>query len=83
MFGGLLEVSATQGHGRNWMVHLKDNISAFRISYQGWRKAAVQMAGRWFRRVEEGTESFMWKLHDAGSCRAAGAERYINAAATP
>ena len=37
------------------MVHLKEDISAFGIKFEGWRKAA-QKAGIWFRRVEEGAQ---------------------------
>ena len=29
------------------MAHLKKDMSAFRIMFEGWRKAA-QKAGRWF-----------------------------------
>ena len=62
------------------MVHLKEDMSAFAMKLEGWRKAA-QKAGRWFRRVEEEAESFVWKRHDAERCKAA--ERHAKAAAAP
>ena len=62
------------------MVHLKEDMSAFGMKFEGWRKAA-QKAGRWSRPVEEGAESFMRSWHDAERCRAA--ERHAKAAAVP
>ena len=50
------------------------------MKFGGWRKDA-QKAGRWFRRVEEGAESFMRKWHDTERCRAA--ERHEKTAAAP
>ena len=41
------------GQEKDWMVHLKEDMSAFGMKFEGWRKNA-QQAGRWFRRVEEG-----------------------------
>ena len=41
------------GQEKDWMVHLKEDMSAFGMNFEGWRKAA-QKVGRWFRRVEEG-----------------------------
>ena len=70
----------SRGQEKDWMVHLKEDMSAFGIKFEGLRKAA-QKAGRWFRRVEEGAESFMRQWHDAESCRAA--ERHAKAAAAP
>ena len=51
------------GQEQDWMVHLKEDMSAFGIKLEGWRKNA-QATGRWFRRVQEGAESFMRKWHD-------------------
>ena len=68
------------GQEKDWMVHLKEDMSAFGTKLEWWRKDA-QKAGRWFRRVEEGAESFMWKWHDTERCRAA--ERHAKAAAAP
>ena len=48
------------GQEMGWMVHLKEDLSAFGMKFEGWRKAA-QKAGRCFRRVEEGAESCMRK----------------------
>ena len=62
------------------MVHLKENMSALGMKFEGWRKAA-QKAGRWSRRVEEEAESFTRKWHDAERCRVA--ERHAKAAAVP
>ena len=43
---------------KDWMAHLKEDMSVFGMKFEGWRKAA-QKAGRWFWRVEEGAELFM------------------------
>ena len=59
------------GQEKDWMVHLKKDMSVLGTKFEGWRKNA-QKAGRWFRRVEEGAESFiMRKWHDAQRYRAA------------
>ena len=68
------------GQEKDWMVHVKEDISAFEMKFEGWRKD-VQKAGRWFRQVEEGAESFMRKSHGAERCRAAA--RHAKAAAAP
>ena len=52
------------GQEKDEMVHLKEDMSAFGMKFEGWRNAAHK-AGRWFRRIEEGAESFMRKRHDA------------------
>ena len=81
MFGELVGGKGfSGGQEKDWMVCLEEDMSAFGIMFEGWRKAS-QKAGRWFRRVEEGAESFMRKLHDAEICRAA--ERHPKAAAAP
>ena len=68
------------GQEKDWLVHLKEDMSVFGVKFEGWRKAA-QKAGRWFRRVEKGAESFMRKRHDAERCKAA--ERHAKAKAAP
>ena len=68
------------GHEKDWLVHLKEEMSVFGMKFEGWRKA-VQTAGRWFRRVEEGAELFMRKRHEAERRRAA--EQHAKAAAAP
>ena len=71
MFGELVGgKDYSGGEEADWMVHLKEDVSAIGMKFEGWRKAA-QKAGKWFRRVEEGAESFMRKWHDAESCRTA------------
>ena len=59
-------------------MRLAEDMSALAIKFEEWPKAA-QNACRWFRRVEEGEESFMRKWHDAERCRTA--ERHAKAAA--
>ena len=45
MFG---EARATQGgQEKDWMDHLKEDMSVFGIKFEAWRNAA-QKAGRWF-----------------------------------
>ena len=39
------------GQEKDWMDHLKEDMSVFGMKFEGWRKAA-QKVGRWFRRVE-------------------------------
>ena len=58
------------GQERDWLVHLKEDMSVFGMKFEGWRKAA-QKAGRWSRRVEGGAEFFMRKWHQAERRRAA------------
>ena len=54
MFGELVGgKDYSGGQEKDWMVHLKEDMSAFGMKFEGWRKDA-QQAGRWFRRVEEG-----------------------------
>ena len=59
----------SEGQEKDWMVHLKEDMSTLEIKFEGRGKAAKK-AGRWFRRVEEGAESFKRKCHDTESCRA-------------
>ena len=68
------------GQEKDWMNHLKEDMSVFRMKFKGWRKTA-QKAGRWFRRVEEGAELFMRNWHETERSKAA--ERRANAAAAP
>ena len=44
------------------MKDLEENLKAFGIKFEGWCEA-TQKVGRWFRRVEDGAEVFMWKWH--------------------
>ena len=60
------------------MDYLKEDLLVFRMTFEGWRKSA-QKAGRWFRRVEEGTELFMRNWHETERRKAA--ERRAKAAA--
>ena len=72
MFGELVVgKDYSGGQEKNWMVHLKEDMSAFGMTFEEWRKTA-QKAGRWIRRIEEGAESFMRNWHDTEmqSCRA-------------
>ena len=81
MFGKLVGgMDYSGGHEKDWKVHLTEDMSAFGMKFEGWRKDA-QKAGRWFRRVEEGAESFMRIWHDTERCRAA--QRHAKAAAAP
>ena len=50
------------------------------MKFKGWRKA-VQKAGRWFRRLEEGAELLMRNWHETERRKAA--ERRAKAAAAP
>ena len=59
MFGELVGGKVySGGQEKDWMAHLKEDMSVLGMRFEGWRKAA-QKAGRWFRRVEEGAELFM------------------------
>ena len=68
------------GQEKDWMDHLKEDMSVFGMKFEGWRKVA-QKAGGWFQRVEEGAELFMRNWHETERCRAA--ERRAKAAAAP
>ena len=48
------------GQEKDWVAHLKKDMSVFGMKFEGWRKAAQK--ARWFRRVEEGAEFFMAEL---------------------
>ena len=81
MFGELVGGKGySGGQEKDWMAHLKEDMSVFGMKFEGWRKAA-QKAGRWFRRVEEGAELFMRNWH--GKERRKAAERRAKAAAAP
>ena len=81
MFGELVEGEGySEGQEKNWIAHLKEDISVFEMKFEGWRKAA-QKAGRWFRRVEEGAALFMPNWHETERRKAA--ERRAKAAAAP
>ena len=61
MFGKLVGGRGySGGPKKDWMVHLKKDMSAFGMKFEGWSKSALK-PGRWFRRVEEGAELFMRK----------------------
>ena len=68
------------GQEKDWMDHLKEDMSVFEMNFEGWRKAA-QKTGRWFRRVEEGAELFMRNWHETERRKAA--ERRAKDAAAP
>ena len=53
MFGQFLGGEAyTGGQEKDWIDHLKEDMSAFGMKFEGLRKTA-QKVDRWFRRVEE------------------------------
>ena len=55
MFGELVRSKGYSGGAdKDWMAHLKEDMSVFGMEFEGCRKDA-QKAGGWFRRVEEGT----------------------------
>ena len=58
------------GEEKDWMDHLKEDMSVFGMKFEEWRKAA-QKAGRWFRRVDEGAELFMRNWHETERRKAA------------
>ena len=58
------------GQEKDWMDHLKEDMSVFGMKFEGWCKAA-QKAGRWFRRVKEGAELFMRNWHETERRKAA------------
>ena len=65
MFGKLVGGKGySGGQEKDWLVHLKENMSVFGVKLNGWRKAA-QKADRWFRRVEDGAKLFMRNWHEA------------------
>ena len=81
MFGKLVGGKGYSGEQeKDWLVHLKDDMSVFGMKFEGWRKAA-QKAGRWFRRGEERAEFFTLKWHEAERRKAA--QRHAKAAAAP
>ena len=43
----------SRGQEKDRLGHLKEDMSVFGKKFEGWQKA-VQKAGRWLRRVEEG-----------------------------
>ena len=48
MFGDLVRGKGySGGQGKDWMAHLKEDMSVFRMKFEGWRKAA-QKADRLF-----------------------------------
>ena len=81
MFGELVGGKGySGGQEKDWTVHLKEDMSVFGMKFEGWQHDA-RKAGRCFRRVEEGAESFMRKWHDTEKSRVA--ERHAKAAAAP
>ena len=81
MFGGLVGGKGySGGQEKDWMAHLKADMLVFGMKFEGWRKA-VQKAGRWFRRIEEGAELLMRNWHETERRKAA--ERHAKAAAAP
>ena len=63
MFGEMLggkDYSGGQKWG--WMKDVEEDLKAFGIKFEGWREVA-QKVGRWFPRVENGSEVFMRKWH--------------------
>ena len=51
------------GQEKDWMAHLKEDMSVFGVKFKGWQNVA-QKAGRWFRRAEEEAELFMRNWHE-------------------
>ena len=81
MFGELVGGKGySGGQGKDWRVHLKEDMSVFGMKFEGWRKA-TQKAGGWFRRVEEGAQLFMRKWHETERRKAA--KRRAKDAAAP
>ena len=79
MFGELVGGKGySGGQEKDWMAHLKAHMLVFGMKFEGWRKA-VQKAGRWFRRIEEGAELLMRNWHETERRKAA--ERHAKAAA--
>ena len=72
MFGELVRGKGVSGgQEKDWLAHLKGDMSVFGMKFEGWRKDA-QHAGRWCRRVEEGAELFMRNWHETERRKAAG-----------
>ena len=81
MFGELVGGKGYSGRReKDWMAHLKQDMSVFGMKFEGWQNAA-QKAGRWVRRVEEGAELLMQNWHETERCKAA--EQRAKAAAAP
>ena len=56
MFGELVAGKGySGGQDKDWLAHLKEDMSVFGMKFEMWRKAA-QKAGKWFRRVKEGAD---------------------------
>ena len=61
MFGELVgSKSYSGGQEKDWLAHLKEDMSVFGMKFEGWRKVA-QAARRGFPQVEEGAELSMRK----------------------
>ena len=59
MFGELVGGKGySGGQEKDWLAHLKEDMSVFGMKFEGRRKAA-RKAGKWFRRVEKGAKLFM------------------------
>ena len=58
IWGDVRGLGLLQGTEWGWMKNFEEGLKAFGIKFEGWREA-TQKVGRWFRRVEEGTEVFM------------------------
>ena len=65
---------------KDWSVHLKEDMSVFRIKFESWRMAA-QKAGIYYRRVEERAELSMRERHVTEKRRAT--DRHAKAVAAP
>ena len=70
----------SEGQEKDWMDHVKEDMSFFGMKFEEWRKAA-QKAGRCFRRVEKKAELFMRNWHETERRKAA--ERRAKVAAAP
>ena len=68
----------SEGQEKDWLAHLKEEMSVFGMKFAGWRKAAPK-TGRWFRRIEDKAEIFLRKWHETERRRATDAK----AAAAP
>ena len=57
MFGEMFEgKDYSRGQEWDWVRDLKEELTAFGVKFEGWHEA-TQKVGRWFRRVEERSES--------------------------
>ena len=63
------------GQEWDWMKDLED-LQASGIKFEWWREAS-QKVGRWFRRIEDGTEVFMRKWHKDDKEATAGRQRTV------